>query len=184
MHATRLRLHQILPRRFAVCAALLCLAAFLNAQTEKWKTYKYPADGFQASFPSEPKLGQMRKEATMGSILLNSYCARISDTDLCVAVIDQGPEATGLSPETLLERTKLGILTAPKTSKLNEKEINLDGHVGVELETESDTAHIFTRIYLVEMTLYQAMVTFPVQSRYLDTNRFLDSFKLIGRERK
>ena len=184
MHANGLRPHPSLPNRFAVCAALLCLAITLNAQTGKWKTYKYPADGFRASFPSEPKLEQSKKEAKSGSILMNSYCAQLSDTYLCVAMIDQGPEATGLRPEVLLERTKLGVLAAPKTRKLNQLEIDLDGHKGVELETENDTVHTFTRIYLVDRVLYQTMVIFPIAGRYPDTSRFLYSFKLIARARK
>lgn len=183
MHPNRLRPHQSLLNRFAVCAALLCLAGALNAQSENWKTYKYPADGFRASFPSEPKLEQSKKEAKLGSILMNSYCAQVLDTYLCVAMIDQGPEATGLSPEVLLERTKLGVLAAPKTRKLNQQEIDLDGHKGVEIETENDTVHTFTRIYLVDRVLYQTIVTFPVAGQYPNTNRFLDSFKLIARAR-
>ena len=183
MHTMRLRLLRNSPRRFAVCAALLCLAAALNAQTEKWKTYKYPAYGFRASFPTEPKLEQNRKEAKSGFILMNSYCAQISTTYLCAAVIDQGPEATGLTPEILLVRAKLGVIFAPKTRKLSELAIDLDGHKGVEIETENDTVHVITRIYLVDRTLYQTMVSLPVQSQCPCTRRFLDSFKLISRAR-
>ena len=184
MNTILLRLHRRLVRRFAFCTALLCLATALSAQTDKWKTYKYPADGFHAAFPSEPKLEQTQKEAKLGSILMNSYCAQIAETSLCVAVIDQGPEATGLTPQMLFERTKLGVVAAPKTHKINDSEITLDGHKGAEIETESDALHAFTRIYLVDTTLYQTIVTFPLKRRYADTNRFLDSFKLISRTRK
>jgi len=184
MNTVLLPLHRRLARRFTFCAALLCLPAVLHAQTDKWKTYKYPADGFHAAFPSEPKLEQSQKEAKLGSIMMNSYCAQIAETSLCIAVIDQGPEATGLTPAMLFERTKLGVVAAPKTHKVNDSNINLDGHKGAEIETESDTLHVFTRIYLVDETLYQAIVTFPIKGRYADTNRFLDSFKLISRTRK
>jgi len=183
MHIARLTMYRISPRRNAVCVALLCLATALNAQAGKWKTYKYPADGFRASFPSEPKLERNQKEAKSGAILMNSYCAQVSTTYLCAAVIDQGPEATGLTPETLLNRTKLGVLAAPKARKLSQREIDLDGHKGVEIETASDTVHVFTRIYLVDQTIYQTLVTFPVDGSYTDTNRFLDSFKWIARTR-
>lgn len=179
MHAMRLTL----TRRFAVCAGLLCLAAALNAQTEKWNTYKYSEDGFRVSFPAEPKLERKQQDAEKGSIKFSSYCAQISTAYLCAAVIDQGPQATGMDPAILMERAKIGILSAPKTHKLSEEQINLDGHSGVELETESDTVHIFTRIYMVDSTLYQTMVTVPVGDRYPGTGRFLDSFRLIPRVR-
>jgi len=184
MHAPEMRLLRSLPSRFAVGSILLCLAAALNAQTEKWTTHKYPAEGFRASFPTEPKLEPVRKQAKAGTILMNSYCAQISAANLCVAVIDQGPEATGLIPEILLGRAKLGVLSAPKTRKLNQVAIDLDGHKGIELEAESDTLHTITRLYLVGDVLYQTIVTYPVGSTYAHANRFLDSFKLIERTRK
>jgi hypothetical protein len=179
MHTLRL----IFPVHFAVCAGLLCISFALGAQTEKWKTYKYPEEGFRISFPVEPKVERSQKEAEKGSIKMVSYCAQISASYLCVAVIDQGAQATGLEPAGLLERAKLGLLTAPKTKKLHEEQIELDGHTGVELETENDTDHIFTRIYVVNGTLYQSMVTLPVGDRYPSTGRFLDSFRLIPRLR-
>lgn len=185
MHAIPLRMPWSLTRRLSACAALLCLATALNAQTEKekWTTYKYPADGFRVSFPAEPKVEQNKKEAKSGTIVMNSYCAQVSETYLCVAVIDQAPEATGLSPDVLFERTRLGVISAPRTHKLNEADIDLDGHKGVELETENDKFHIFTRIYLVDRTLFQTMVTVPLAGRYPGTERFLDSFKVIARVR-
>lgn len=183
MHAMRSSLHRRLTCRVRLFSALLCLAAALNAQSGKWKAYKYPELGFRASFPTEPKVEQNKKEAKSGSILLSSYCAQVADTTLCVAVIDQGSEATGLSPEAILERTKMGVLAAPKTHKINQVDIDLDGHKGVELEAESDTIHTFTRIYLVDKTLYQTIVTLPVGNHYPFTGRFLDSFKLMTRSR-
>lgn len=184
MQATRLRLHLNSLRRYAVCAALLCFAAALSAQSEKWTAYKYPEDGFRVSFPSEPKLDQNRKEAALGSILMNEYCAQSSTANLCASVIDHAPEATGLALNALTERIKLGILSAPKTRKINEQEIDLDGHKGVELETENDTDHAILRIYQVDNTLYQAIVTYPVGTPFAGAKRFLDSFKLITRVRK
>lgn len=183
MNSTCFPLRRLSFRRVAAFAAVLSVALTLHAQTEKWKTYRYPADGFRVLFPTEPKIEQNRKEAQSGSILLNSYCVQVSSTYLCVAVIDQGTEATGLSPDSLLSRAKLGVLAAPRTQKLAELEIELDGHKGIELETESDTGHVFTRIYLVDKTLYQTMVTVPPAGRYPGTARFLDSFQLIPRVR-
>lgn len=184
MHASFLPMRQPLARHLAVSAALFCLAAALSAQTDQWKSYKYPADGFRASFPSEPKLEKTQKEAKLGSILMNSYCAQIEETSLCVAVIDQGPEATGLTADMLFERTKLAVVAAPKTRKINDSDITLDGHKGTEIETANETLHQFTRVYLVDGTIYQAIVICPLQHRYPDAARFLDSFKLIARARK
>lgn len=172
-----------LPRSFAVLAGLLCFAAALHAQAQKWKTYKYPVDGFRVSFPAEPKTELNKKEAKSGSILMNSFCAQVSDTNLCVAVIDQASEATGLSPDVLFARAKLGVVAAPKTRKLSQADIDLDGRKGVEFVTENETTHTITRLYLVGETLYQTIVTYPVGGSCPYSNRFLDSFQLITRAR-
>jgi len=184
VHTVFLPMRQPSARTLTICAALICFAAALSAQTDQWKSYKYPTDGFRASFPAEPKLEQTQKEAKLGSILMNSYCAEIDETSLCIAVIDKGPEATGLPADMLFERTKLGVVSAPKTHKINDSDITLDGHKGAEIETEDETMHAFTRVYLVDGTIYQAIVTFPIQHRFPETTRFLDSFKLIARAHK
>ena len=176
-----LRLQRRLPCRYFVCAILLCLAAALNAQTAKWEAYKYPADGFRATFPSEPKAEQNKKNASAGLILMNSYCSRVSETQLCVAVINEGPTPTGLTPEAMLSRVKVGVLIAPKAREIHEAEVMLDGHKGIEVETEDETTHLFTRIYLIDKTVYQTVVTFPISTPFADAKRFLDSFKLIAR---
>jgi len=96
VRAISLNRHRTSTPCLAACALLLCLATAVNAQAqkEKWATYKVPADGFRITFPSGPKLEQNKEEAKSGTILMNSYCAQLSETYLCVAVIDQGPEAT------------------------------------------------------------------------------------------
>jgi hypothetical protein len=98
-----------------------------------------------------------------------------------VAVIVHGAQATGLDPDALLERVKQGVLAGDKTKKLSETPIALDERKGVALETENDTIHTSTRIYLVGDVIYQTIVTSPVAGKYADTARFLDSFRLIPR---
>jgi hypothetical protein len=151
--------------------------------TPNWKKYSFPEAGFNVSFPAEPKLDEKKQGAALGNILFTSYCAQIANADLCAAVIDQGPEATGLTPEALLERMKIGLELVAHTITLNEKKVDLDGRQGVEVETASDKVHITTRIYLLDNTLYQAMVTVPVTEKFPDTAHFLDSFRLIHRSK-
>jgi hypothetical protein len=168
-------------RRYAATAVLVCFAVALFAQTPKWKSYSYPADGFRASFPTAPQLESKSQPAGAGPIELHSYCAQLSTGNLCVAVIVHGAQATGLDPDSLLERVKQGVLAGDKTKKLSETPIALDERKGVALETENETIHTSTRIYLVGDTVYQTLVTSPVAGKYADTARFLDSFRLIPR---
>jgi hypothetical protein len=151
------------------------------AQTPHWKNYSYPAAGFSATFSAEPKMDVKKQSAALGTILFTSYCAQLSDSSLCAAVIDQGPQSTGLEPEALMERLMMGIELVPQARTLNEKKIELQGHSGVEVETVNGTAHIIARIYFVENTLYEVMVTAPVEGKFPDAPKFLDSFRLIRR---
>jgi hypothetical protein len=178
-------------------AVLLAIAAELGAQAPgasgasaapaapvlNWKTYSYPAAGFSASYPNEPKLDEKKQDAPMGTILFTSHCTQAANADLCAAVIDQGPEATGLTPEVLLGRLKMGLELVAKTKTLVDKEIDLDGNKGVEVETVNDTLHIITRIYWINNTLYQTMVTVPATETFSGSARFLDSFRLIPRSK-
>jgi hypothetical protein len=84
----------------------------------------------------------------------------------------------------LLGRMRLGLELVPRTKTLREKEIELDGHKGVEVETENDSLHITTRIYLVDNALYQTIVSAPLKDNFSSIGRFLDSFRLTPRSKK
>lgn len=170
------------PSNFALIAVLLCLAAS-SARAEKWNTLKYPEDGFRALFPSTPKLDQSEKNAETGSIKLSSYCSQVDQTSLCVAVIDQGAQATNMDTDTLFERARLSVYAVPNTHKISETQQSLDGNKGVEIVTENETTHSINRIYEVGETLYQTVVAYPRNTKYADSDKFLDSFHLIPRIR-
>jgi hypothetical protein len=167
--------------RIAVCAALLSLAAVLGAQTPDWKTYTYSSDGFSASYPSQPEMQKRDFPTDAGSYELRSYIAQDSLVALFVGVCDYGSQASGKDPDTLLQGAKNGALSNSSSHLLREKKITLGVYHGVEFEAESDVAHFFARIYMVNTTLYQTLVVSPLGKSYADTARFIDSFQLIPR---
>jgi hypothetical protein len=166
-------------------AALVLLAASA-VQAQKLESFSYPADGFRASFPAEPQLQKSSQQAKSGAIELRSYCSQSGDNHFCVVVIANGVEATGLVPEMIVELIKQGVITSPKTHKLSESPISVDGHPGVTVEAESDTLHTSSRIFAVGETIYQLLLQSPVPVdktiRPLDPTRFYNSFKLINRK--
>jgi hypothetical protein len=77
------------------CVVLVCLAVMpgaqtLDAQANNWKTYSYPADGFSASYPSEPELQKTDIPTKTGSFELRSYMAQVAGVALFVGVCDYG----------------------------------------------------------------------------------------------
>jgi hypothetical protein len=167
--------------RFTVLVAVLCFAAALGAQTLEWKSYSYPADGFQASYPSEPELQKRDVPTDAGSFQLRSYIAQVAPVALFIGVCDYGSQVAGKDPDVLLQGAKNGALQNSNSHLVSEKKITLGVYHGVEFESESDAAHFTARIYMVGTTLYQTLVVAPIGKPFPDTVRFLDSFQLIAR---
>jgi len=167
--------------RTTVCVAVLCFAAAVGAQTADWKSYSYPADGFQASYPSAPEITKKDIPTDSGSFELRSYIAQVTPVALFIGVCDYGSKVAGTDPQTLLQGAKNGALANSNSHLVTEKKITLGVYPGIEFEAESDAAHFTARIYMVGSVLYQTLVVVPLGKPYDDTNRFLDSFQLIAR---
>ena len=183
-------------RRIAVALMGACFAALLGAQAAPtpstpapaapgaqammWKTYSYPAEGFSASFPSEPQFKKNFLNTKTGEIEVRMYLV-ILQPAWVVTVIDYGEQATGADADTLLELGKQGALSSSNAHLLSEKTIMLNGNHGIQFEAESSMAHFSFRIYLVGGTLYQTMVVSDPADKSAETARFLDSFQLIER---
>jgi len=179
-----LEMRMTLQRRFAVCVAVLCFAVALSAQTQEWKSYSYPADGFRALFPDEPTQQKKDIATDAGNVELRAYVASVSSTTtVFIGVCDYGDKVANKTPDAVLEGAKEGAMANTKSHLLREKSIGLDGNHGIEFECENDEMHFFARVYLVGSTLYQTLVVYPLADKYADTARFLDSFKLITRVR-
>ena len=165
----------------AFCVALLSLAAGAGAQTAEWKSYPYPADGFQASFPISPELQKKDLPTEKGTVQLHSYIAQEASAAMFVGVCDYGDKAASMDAEKQLQGAKNAILQNPGSHLLSERKISLGASPGLEFEAQSDTSFFTARIYMVGSTLYQTLVITPLGKTYADTTRFLDSFQLIAK---
>ena len=118
--------------RAAVFAALLLLAAALGAQApaapgtqtpaaqrqeqapfarnQEWKTYSFPADGFSASYPSEPAMQKKNISTDAGSFELRAYLAEDPPAVMFIGVCDYGAAVAGRNPETVLEGAQKGAI--------------------------------------------------------------------------
>jgi hypothetical protein len=168
-------------RRIGVCAAVLVFAAALGAGAQQWKAYRYPSDGFSASFPADPEVQKKNVDTKSGAVEMRSYMTQSGAAALLVGVCDYGTRIAGTEPKSLLQGAKAGALANSKTHLISEKKIMFGIFEGIEFEAESDAAHISARIYLVGHALYQTVVAVPRGNNYPDTVRFLDSFQLIAR---
>ena len=189
--------------RTAVFAALLLLAAALGAQApaapgtqtpaaqrqeqapfarnQEWKTYSFPADGFSASYPSEPAMQKKNISTDAGSFELRAYLAEDPPAVMFIGVCDYGAAVAGRNPETVLEGAQKGAIANVSGHLVSGEKITLGVYPGVAFETENETLHFSARAYLVGTTLYQTILAYPIGKPYEGTTRFLDSFQLIAR---
>jgi hypothetical protein len=188
--------------RAAVFAALLLLATSLGAQTQatsgaepqsaqspeqaqptpsqEWKAYSYPADGFSASFPSEPQMSKRDVPTDKGSFELRAYMGQDGQAAIYVGVCDYGSAIADRTPDTVLDGAQEGAIDNVKGHLTRGKRITFGIYPGRELEAENDTMHFYARIYLVGTTLYQTLAAAPLGQPYANATRFLDSFQLIA----
>jgi hypothetical protein len=163
-------------------AAALCFAPAICAQTADWKSYSYPAEGFQASYPTLPTVEKKDVETEAGTFELRSYVAEAGDVALLIGVCDFGQKAPGSGPDSMLQGAKNGLLMNSNSHLTREQKITLGSYHGLEFEAESDSAHVTVRFYMVGTTLYEALVNYPLSKPYDQTAKFLDSFQLITRK--
>jgi hypothetical protein len=149
-----------------------------------WQTYPYPADGFKAAFPSEPKVDSQNVKTDAGSFELRDYVVDLGSTALYVGVCDYGSSMSGRDPQTVLDGAQNGAINNVKAHVLSSGKITLGSYPGRSFEAENGTLHFSVRIYLVDTILYQSLAAYPVNTQYPNAMRFLDSFQLITRVTK
>lgn len=179
----------ILHSRAAMGAAIVFLALGLaasavaqtTAQTAVWKPYSYPADGFQASYPSAPQIEKKSIPTDAGSFELRSYIVQDGDVALFIGVCDYGAQAAGKDPDTMLQGAKNGALQNSSSHLLTEKKITFGIYHGLQFTAASDANDFTARVYMVGNTLYQTLVVTPLGKPYAATTKFLDSFQLMAR---
>jgi hypothetical protein len=150
-------------------------------QTLDWKTYSYFSEGFSAAFPSQPTMQKQNIQIEKGSIEVRGYMAIEGEAALLVEVCDYDSAIAGRDPDSVLDGAQNGSITNVKGHLISGKRIAFGTYHGVEFETENDTLHFITRIYLVGSTLYQTLTAAPLGKPYADSTHFMDSFQLITR---
>ncbi len=199
------RVHRTFIRRFAVAVVALGFAAALGAQTppapstppsaapaaqtpaapsapaQEWKSYSYPADGFSASYPSQPEVQKKDVPTAKGTFELRAYLVQEGEAAMFVGVCDYGDAVAGRDPDSVLDGAQAGAISNVSAHLISGKRITFGIYHGVEFEAENDSMHFSARVYLVGSTLYQTLTAAPLGTPYAGTTRFLDSFQLIAR---
>jgi hypothetical protein len=178
----------------ALTALVLSIASGLAAQTPQWKLFGAASDGFQALLPSPPEVSKNSVPARAGAYELRSYVTQAGATAFYIGVCDYGANGRAADPDDILAKAEKGAVEHEAAHILSENKIALDtspgdsAHLatshGLAFEAENDKIHFSIRMYMAAGVLYQVMVTSPLNDKFADTARFLDSFQLLDRAAK
>jgi len=150
-------------------------------QAADWKNYSFPADGFSASFPTEPVTEKRSVATDAGTFELRTYLAANDTFALYIGVCDYGDAAKGGDSDAILEGAKNGAVSNINAHLIESGKVTLGIYPGVTFEAAGEGTHLFGRIYLVGSILYQTFVALQSDRPFPDTTRFLDSFQVIPR---
>jgi hypothetical protein len=150
-------------------------------QPPEWKTYRYPDDGFSASFPSEPLEQKQHVPTGTVTLELRNYTVATGTVTVEVGVCDYGDAIGGGDADAILEGAKNGAVSNLSARLLTAKKMTLGIYPGIAFEAEAEQIHLSARIYLVGTIIYETFAAWTPGKTYSDTNRFLDSFQLIPR---
>ncbi len=161
--------------------ALLIACTAARGQNGTWKTYSYPADGFSISAPAEPQMSQQDVPTDSGTFTVHMHVVSLDNAQLVAAMNDYGSAANGRDPQAIADGAMHGAVSNVKAHLIQSSRISIGNHPGNSFEAEGDQFHLSGRIYVVGTVLYQLMVITPINQKYADIERFMNSFQLIPR---
>lgn len=167
--------------RLKVGGFFLVLAALAAAQTLHWKLYDYSDEGFTALYPSLPDVQKKSVNTPDGTFELRTYSAGAVDSTLMVGICDYGPVVANRKPDEMLQGAKNSMVVNSSAHLISEKKTVLDKNQGIEFEAENGSTHFSVRMYMVQTTMYEALVASPLSKPFDQSRRFLDSFHLVAR---
>lgn len=149
-----------------------------------WETFVSEAGRFSAVFPGTPS-----ENIQEGDIAADAG-------ESGQIVLENAEESSGyivfyldfpMVPETIPDEEIQSILNTSRDGfvqnheLLGEQDIELDGHLGKEIELQMPETYVKARMYWVESRLYFVVASAPTQDDAIaqDTDRFLDSFMLL-----
>ncbi len=152
----------------------------------KWQEFTVKAGKFSVLLPGKPRENIESVGMGAGAGTLHNFFVDTKDGTYGVSYADFPNIANSLNAQQigeLLKSVRDGIVGRGKL--LKERQINLSGYAGKEFElVDLDKLHYKVRVYWVKQRLYQQIVVSANPKLILstDTNRFLNSFKILANQ--
>jgi len=166
-------------KRHWIASLLVLLSCCLVTACKKgdgWDEYKYKDAGFAISAPRLP----IPRPTSPDEPKTRAYGLKYDNRS--EILFSSGPLDMFESFPDKEKLQKLKALTVQGTSSklISEKEIELDGNPGLELEVESHNQHLRERYYIVKGKILAIQSSAPIGQPFVaDTDRIFDSLRLI-----
>ena len=149
-------------------------------QTPDWKEYEYGNDGFAITSPFMPTVESQMVKTEAGELEMHYYSINAGLLrSLSVGVVDF-KRFGDLPVRQLLQAAKNGSAAEAKGQVTSEKEISLEGTVGIEYEISAEYHHALARCYAVGGRMISLVSVAPSEFPFFPgTERFFNSLRFI-----
>lgn len=157
---------------------LLLVSVFASAQTA-WKEYSFLDDGFSIEAPAKPSFEKVNTTTALGPIEQHTYQIPLGvDTGFMISASPLKGDSVELRK--LLAAAKNGAASNSKSTASKEKDVFLDGKLGIEFVLENETFHSRVRVFYIEGKLLTMMAIAPsAKAIPEETDRFFSSLRLL-----
>ena len=168
-------------KRAATFRVVLVVAVFaVGAHSQSgWTKFSPEGGNFSILMPGSPKLEVENKIGNFGPYTSYLFSESKAGTVYMVGWTDYAP-AVRLNVQGELNSNRNNFIKSVNGVLVDECDINLDGHPGLEFTAEMMDSKFFvvSRIYVVGNRPYQIVAVTKAKHNRTDANRFLWSFKL------
>jgi len=162
---------------------LLCLFTVMTGcQKSEWTRYDSEAGRFSVLFPGPPETREAPLDTEVGQLTLYATLYEQRDKVFTIMYGDY-PESfvTQSDPADILEGGVEGMVASKQGTKLQDRNISIDGYPGREIVYRNPNPDITVkaRLFMVQNRLYMVMqMTRSAQFSHHEADKFLDSFTL------
>jgi len=176
-------------RRIVTGLGLLVVVAAATAaaaQTDTWKEYAYPDDGFAISAPSEPEVTSQPIYVAGGTADAHVYTIAAWPDKALMLFIFQRDRADRRTTAQFHQQAREGSLGAVNGKLRKRSDVTLGKFAGVELEFEAQhpnldthTHQVRSRYFVVGRKIYHLIAIAPLDGSFPDdADRWFKSFRL------
>jgi hypothetical protein len=145
-----------------------------------WKEYSFPDDGFAISAPSEPIFEKDTTQTPIGPLESHTYQVPLGAGGGFMVSAAEFKQGEAVPVRELLQAAKNGAAANSKSTASKERDVSLEGNLGLEFELGNEVFHSRVRVFYVHGKLLTVMAAAPAATAIPpEADRLFNSLRLI-----